>query len=132
MNVCGICLVNPTRETPCPGCASVMEAWGKALCKPKVGGDPRFHAILDEMRAMHERKSADYGQGEDPLANVRASKEFGVPAWVGCMVRANDKVIRIKSMVKNGKLENESVEDSLIDLAAYAILSLVLYREEKP
>ncbi len=94
-------------------------------------GDPRFHAILDEMRALHDRKAADYGLGEDPLANVRASKEFGVPAWVGCMIRANDKVIRIKSMATKGTLKNESVEDSLIDLAAYAILGLILYREEK-
>jgi hypothetical protein len=97
----------------------------------QVIGDPRFHAVLDEMRALHDKKSADYGAGEDPLANVRASAEFGVPAWIGTMVRANDKMIRIKSMATKGTLENEPLEDSLIDLAAYAILGLVLYRDSK-
>lgn len=95
----------------------------------ELAGDPRFHRILDEMRALHAKKSADYGQGEDPLANVRASQDFGVPAWVGTMIRANDKVIRIKSMATKGSLQNESLEDSFIDLASYAILALILYRE---
>jgi hypothetical protein len=94
-------------------------------------GDPRFHAILDDMRALHNKKSADYGQGQDPLANVRASAEFGVPAWVGTAIRMNDKMIRLKSMAVNGALQNESVEDSLMDLAAYSILALILYREWK-
>ena len=93
-------------------------------------GDPRFHRVLDEMRALHNKKSADYGQGQDPLANVRASKEFGVPTWVGVAIRMNDKMIRLKSMAKNGALANEPLEDSLIDLACYAVLALVLYREE--
>ncbi len=93
-------------------------------------GDPRFHRILNEMRDLHCKKSADYGQGQDPLANVKASAEFGVPAWVGTMIRANDKVIRIKSMAVKGNLQNESLEDSFIDLASYAILALILYREQ--
>lgn len=96
------------------------------------GGDPRFLALLDEMRAMHLAKSADYGRrGVDPLANLRASQEFGIPSWVGAMLRANDKVTRIKSFILNGELKNESVEDSLKDLAAYALLALVLFREQE-
>jgi hypothetical protein len=43
----------------------------------------------------------------------------------------NDKMIRLKSMAVNGSLQNESVEDSLMDLAAYSILALILYREWK-
>lgn len=96
-----------------------------------AGGDQRYLAILDEMRELHIKKSADYGRGQDPLANLRASTELGIPAWKGAIVRAMDKVLRIKSYCVNGKLENESLEDSLKDLAAYALLALVLYREEK-
>jgi hypothetical protein len=94
-------------------------------------GDPRFFEILDEMKAVHERKSADYGTGEDVLANVRASEAWGVPAWVGTMIRANDKVIRLQSLLTNGQLENESARDSLIDLASYAIIALILMEEEE-
>lgn len=95
------------------------------------GGHPEYLKLLDEMRALHVKKAADYGRGEDPLANCRASADFGVPAWVGVVMRANDKMHRIKSFLQNGKLENESVEDSLKDLAAYALIALVLFRELK-
>ena len=95
-----------------------------------VGGDPEYLKILDEMRELHIRKAADYGRGKDPLANVRASEEFGIPAWKGVCVRMNDKMHRIKSLILNGSLKNESVEDSLMDLAAYSLIALRLYREE--
>ncbi len=93
-------------------------------------GHPEFEKILDEIRELHRRKSADYGNKEDLFANINASKEFGIPAWLGAMVRANDKVSRIKTYANKKTLANESLEDSLLDLAAYAIISLVLFREQ--
>lgn len=93
-------------------------------------GHPGYLRLLDEMRELHCRKAADYGRGKDPLANVRAGADFGVPAWVGVMIRAGDKMHRIKSFLANGSLKNESVEDSLKDLAAYALIALVLYQEQ--
>jgi len=90
----------------------------------------RFHEILRELADLHDRKQADYGRGGDPFANVRSSEEFGVPAWVGAMVRGNDKVSRIKSFIRNGNLKNESLEDSLRDLAVYAVIALVLFEQE--
>lgn len=98
---------------------------------PTATGDARYLALLDEMRALHIRKSADYGRGDDPLANIRASEELGVPAWKGAMVRALDKVHRIKSYCQNGSLANEGVEDALLDLSSHALLALVLFREGK-
>lgn len=79
---------------------------------------------------MHDRKSTDYGAEHDPLANIRASEEWGIPAWVGAMVRANDKVHRLKRFAERGSLANESVEDSLLDIAVYSLIALVLYREQ--
>lgn len=79
---------------------------------------------------LHDKKAADYSSGTDPFANVRSSEEFGVPAWVGAMVRGNDKVSRIKSFIRNGTLKNEALEDSLRDLAVYAIIALVLWEEK--
>ena len=96
-----------------------------------IEGDPRYLTLLDELRALHLKKSADYGRGEDPLANLRASEKFGIPAWVGAMIRAHDKMQRVQSFVLNDKLENEGIEDSLLDGAAYHLLALVLYREKK-
>ena len=96
-----------------------------------MSGHPEYLKLLDEMKELHCRKAADYGRGADPFANVRAAADFGMPAWVGVMVRANDKMHRIKSFLQNGSLKNESVEDSLKDLAAYALIALVLYREDQ-
>lgn len=90
--------------------------------------DDEYLKILEEMREMHRKKAADYG-GNTGTDNLRASAEFGIAPWLGAVLRMNDKVTRIKSLTKNGRLENESLEDSLMDIAAYAILSLVLYRE---
>lgn len=94
-----------------------------------MNGHPIYLQLLDEMKELHQRKAADYGRGQDPFANVRAGAEFGTPAWVGVMIRANDKMHRIKSLIANGSLKNESVEDSLMDLAAYCLIALTLRRE---
>ena len=93
--------------------------------------DPRFQKALDDILNIHRRKSADYGRTNDPFANVRASEEWGIPGWVGTLIRANDKVRRLQAAAQGSDLENEGVEDSLIDLATYAIIALVLYREQE-
>lgn len=100
----------------------------------EVRGDPRFRALLDELWELHCRKAADYGDEEagDFLANLRGSEELNVPAWLGALVRWNDKVKRIKAFAKKRKLANESFEDSLLDLSAYSLLVLILYREANP
>ena len=88
-----------------------------------------FHDVLTEMGLLHNQKQADYGRENDPFANIRASEDFGVQAWVGCLTRANDKMRRLQKAAQGGTLTNESVEDSLLDLAVYAAIGLVLYRE---
>lgn len=88
-----------------------------------------FSSILAEVMELHARKSKDYGSGDDPYANVRASEEFGVPAWQGGLIRSNDKITRLKSFAQKGSLANESAEDSLLDLCVYFPIVLMLYRE---
>lgn len=86
--------------------------------------------VLDEIIELHARKGSDYGLPGDPFANVRASEDFGIPGWVGAMTRANDKMRRLQAAARGSELVNEGVEDSLIDLALYSIIALVLYREQ--
>ena len=89
-----------------------------------------FTAILDEIYDLHARKQEDYGRTEDPYANVRASEDFGISGWVGATIRANDKMRRLQKFAQTQTLVNESVEDSLLDLATYIIIALDLYRQE--
>jgi len=91
----------------------------------------RFHELLAEAGKMHDLKQQDYGTDTDPFANVRASQDWGIPGWVGCMVRATDKVKRLQKFAQKGELRNESVKDSFMDLAVYALIGYVLYEEEE-
>ena len=91
----------------------------------------RFHDILKELGDLHDKKQQDYGTANDPFANVRGSLAWGIPPWVGAMVRATDKLKRLQKFAQVGSLANEAVEDSFRDLAVYAIIGLVLYEEER-
>jgi hypothetical protein len=93
-----------------------------------------FFDLCDALKEMHRRKSRDYGcpSGEDPLANIRNGAKFvGIPSWKGAMVRLSDKVTRLAAYNATGRLENESLEDNLLDLASYSLLALLLHREER-
>jgi hypothetical protein len=96
-----------------------------------ISGQTEFEKVIDEILAMHRKKQADYGNPEhnDPFANVRASEDFGIPGWVGSVIRANDKVRRLQKAARGRKLANESIEDSLLDAAVYFIIALCLFRE---
>lgn len=74
--------------------------------------------VFAEMRALMLRKQRDYGQG-----NISAFGEFGV------LVRANDKMERLKNLLGKGREpSNESVEDTWMDLANYAVIALLCRR----
>jgi hypothetical protein len=95
-------------------------------------GSLAFMEAVEEIKQTHIRKSQDYGDPTDPLANVKAGAELvGIEAWRGCVIRMADKMQRIKSYCREGKLANESFEDALLDLASYAVIALVLFREDQ-
>jgi hypothetical protein len=94
-----------------------------------MSGDPRFHKVLTLLGELHDRKQADYGRPGDPFANVRASADFGIEPWIGSIMRGNDKMRRIQSYAQGSTMRNESVLDSLLDLAVCATISAVLLSE---
>lgn len=93
--------------------------------------DPRFASILQELQEMHDKKQKDYGKDNDPFSNIRSSEDFGIDGWIGALVRGNDKMRRLQKASRGASLVNESVEDSLMDLAVYVIVALILFREEE-
>ena len=95
----------------------------------QTAGDPRFHALLKQIGDLHDKKQRDYGRDTDAFANVRASQDFGVEAWIGCMIRAQDKLKRLQTYAQKGTLACEGVEDSFMDLAVYSLIGLILFRE---
>jgi hypothetical protein len=112
--------------------AAITASSAKKHSERKVHPSSRaYFDLLDTLRELHSSKSADYGSETDPLANIRNGATFvGIPAWKAAMVRLSDKVTRLATFNRTGRLRHEGVEDSLLDLASYSLLALLLYREE--
>ena len=81
--------------------------------------------VIDELGNLLITKQSDYGPG-----NV--NNAFGGP-MNGLMVRIGDKFERLKNLLSNNKQTNyESVEDSFMDLANYAVIALMVKRGTWP
>tara|TARA_X000000950_G_C13347258_1_gene430941 strand:+ start:203 stop:514 length:312 start_codon:yes stop_codon:yes gene_type:complete len=93
----------------------------------------RFKELLEEMKKTHDAKRHDYASVEDIFANFRTCEMGGIPAWKGCCVRLGDKFSRTMGFAKKELLEvkDESIKDTLIDMANYALIALILYEEYK-
>ena len=78
----------------------------------------RFREITEEMRTLYERKNADYGDSFE-----KSCDEWGL---ISCVIRLSDKIARLKSLCRNGetRVEDESLRDTLIDLANYAVMGI--------
>ena len=53
---------------------------------------------------------------------------MGVPAWKGCLIRLSDKMSRLMNIAKTDEtaVEDETVVDTLTDLAVYALITRIL------
>lgn len=98
----------------------------------KYYGHPHFYKLLNEMAKIHSCKNFDYAGQKDSLSNFRMSEKMGIPAWKGCLVRMSDKFARLCNFAKQDefKVKDENVEDTLKDLAIYALICIILYREK--
>ena len=79
--------------------------------------------IYDELLAILVKKQIDYGPYNIWHAPGGATN--------GLMVRMSDKIERLKNLIyspKSEKPKNESLEDSCVDLANYAIIALMVQR----
>ena len=80
----------------------------------------------EKMVAIAIAKNADYtGQNSDPFGNFSKVEIMGIASTEqGFLTRMMDKFCRITTFVQKGILlvKDESVEDTLIDLANYCIL----------
>jgi hypothetical protein len=96
-----------------------------------------FHrSSCDKMIEITKKKNADYsGTGDDPFANFRRIGHSD-QSWIliGFLTRMTDKMARLESFIQRGYLlvEDESFEDSCLDLANYSILLSGYVKSMKP
>ncbi len=74
--------------------------------------------ICDRLHDTYVAKNADYG---DSFAKVRAKYPEAI------LIRLEDKMSRLEQLMQHGnrQVKDESVEDTLMDLANYCIMELV-------
>lgn len=80
----------------------------------------QFDEVVSYLRDLFSRKNADYG---DSFA------DHGV---VGVLLRIHDKLKRLQSVTKSGinLVEDETLRDTLSDLANYSVMAIMLMDEK--
>lgn len=82
-----------------------------------------FQDSLSKMFNIMESKNHDYANAEDPFKNFKMAEMAGMSVEQGIFLRMLDKVSRISELLtKEAKVEDEKLEDTLLDLANYAII----------
>lgn len=85
----------------------------------------KFNDITDEMNALYERKNHDYGNS--------FSETFRKLGIISAATRMLDKMNRIVSLVTKDqqKVNDESLRDTLIDIANYAVMTIMEIDKKK-
>lgn len=86
----------------------------------------RHAAICNELGKLYAAKNADYG---DSFHATYLEEGMAMPR-----IRLSDKLSRFKALTRSGRqqMSDESIRDTLLDLANYAIMTIMeLDREEE-
>ena len=82
-----------------------------------------FLRITNQMHDTYIKKNHDYGNSFD-----KSMDEFGMTSAV---IRMNDKLERLKTLSKKESMvKDESVQDTLLDLANYAIMTVMYLKKQ--
>lgn len=84
-----------------------------------------FRKYADEISDLHDKKSKAYGDSFG-----QTYEKLGI---ISAVTRISDKYNRLCTLATNPDIDNfgESIDDTLIDLAAYAIMTLIERRNEQ-
>ena len=87
--------------------------------------EERHAKICDELAQIYWEKNADYGDS--------FHQSFLEEGWAMPRIRLGDKFARLKSLTKGGvmRVKDESLRDTLLDMANYAIMSVMELDAEK-
>ena len=91
---------------------------------PEVNGETRFRFITEEMTDLYSRKNTDYGD-----AFTQSLDEDGL---LVSKIRIKDKLNRFSQLINNDAVvDDESMRDTLIDLANYTVMTLMWLDENE-
>ena len=80
--------------------------------------------VCESLNALYDRKNTDYGDSFS-----KSFQEYGLT--MAC-IRLEDKLNRLKALTKNeAQVKDESITDTLMDLANYAIMTIMELEDER-
>ncbi|WP_061280808.1 nucleotide modification associated domain-containing protein [Clostridium botulinum] len=84
----------------------------------------RHKNICQDLNKLYEAKNKDYGDSFG-----KSYQEYGLT--MAC-IRLEDKLNRLKSLAKGSEqqIKDESIEDTLKDLANYSIMTIIEFSKE--
>lgn len=84
-----------------------------------------FHKdILEEIHSTYRKKNADYGDSFN-----KSLEKYGL---ISASIRMNDKFERFDSLIVNEqRVADENIDDTLLDLANYAIMTAMWIRQRR-
>ena len=81
-----------------------------------------YKQVVEELQDTYQRKNHDYGDSFAILLN-----KFGLQSTV---IRLWDKVLRLETLCTvDAKVNDETIEDTLRDIANYAIMTIAEKRK---
>lgn len=80
----------------------------------------RFKEITEEMNALYQKKNADYGDSFH-----QAWKKFGQTVGLVYMDAKMNRITQLLAHPEAQQVHSEKIEDTLIDLANYAVLTIM-------
>lgn len=96
-----------------------------------------FERVLIDMVKVSRKKRADYASDSDPLSNFKGTAEAlglsGFGSVEAALFNVLQKIERLKALRNNGRMsepQNESVTDTYLDLAVYAVFTYALHKEQ--
>ena len=97
-------------------CCDAEPDYLKLHIEPKVA---RHYAICQKLNQVYKAKNHDYG---DSFGDTY--KKLGI---ISAVTRLSDKMNRIMSLAvsHNAQVKDEKIEDTLLDMANYAIMTLI-------
>lgn len=101
-------------------------SFGEGESTPRGRYVAQFKALQAKMLAITLAKNNDYGGQDDPYKNFRLDGAHGI------LIRAGDKMSRLRTAIveKRKFAVDESIEDTCLDLANYALLLLCFLEAE--
>lgn len=87
-----------------------------------MSNSEQFKAIVDGMSELYSKKNNDYSDSFSQTMN-----EFGP---IAAAIRLSDKLNRFKTLITSPpKILDEKLEDTLIDMANYAIMTVIWLKD---